>query len=274
MTRALAAALLLVTSLCAGGCADARTATGAQPDATIMPAFRAGPVRPTTKTVPASELLRAPGSLARYRVIGGSDVGSVLEERVTREADGRLALTKSLISAGKPAKAIERLLLVEEPDGARTLREVETFSEDSRSLFDSGLAFAAAVLAPGTPLEGRSPMRVRTLGSNTARAKGDATRSLRITGESDIEIDNAKWTAIVIDFEFVASLDSAKARVTSTIYVVPGRGVVAESREEKLLIMGIFPRNSSERTVLETVELQGLAPAPATEPAKATASNS
>jgi hypothetical protein len=273
MTRALAAALL-ATALCAGGCADARAVAGAKPDAAMMPAFRAGPLRPTTQTVRASDLLRAPGSLARYRVIGGNDVGSVLEERVTREADGRLALTKALISAGKPAKAVERLLLVEEPDGARSLREVETFSEDSRSLFDSGLAFAAAVLAPGTPLEGRSPMRVRTLASGAARAKGDATRSLRIAGESDIEIGSERWIAIVLDFEFVASLDSAKARVTSTIYVVPGRGVVAESREEKLLIMVIFPRNTSERTVLETVELEGLAPAPATEPAKATASNS
>jgi hypothetical protein len=251
MMRALAAALL-ATSLCAGGCADARTVAVAEPGAaTMMPVFRAGPLRPTMLTVRASDLLRAPGSLARYRVIGGDDAGSVLEERVTREADGRLALKKSQISRGKPGKAIERLLLAEEPDGALTLREVETFSEDSRSLFDSGLAFAAAVLAPGTPLEGRSPMRVRTLGSDAARAKGDATRSLRITGESEIEIGAARWTAIALDFEFVASLDSAKARVTSTIYVVPGRGVVAESREEKLLIMGIFPRNSSERTVLE-----------------------
>ena len=53
---------------------------------------------------------------------------------------------------------------------------------------------------------------------------------------------------------FVASLDLAKARVEATIYVVPGRGVVAEDRTEEIRVLGIFPRRSVERVVLTELE--------------------
>jgi hypothetical protein len=48
----------------------------------------------------------------------------------------------------------------------------------------------------------------------------------------------------------VASLDAAKARRESEIFVVPGRGIVAERWREKVTVLGIFPKTTEETVVV------------------------
>ena len=55
----------------------------------------------------------------------------------------------------------------------------------------------------------------------------------------------------MVEVEFVAELDAATARRVSELFVVAGRGVVAEQWRERLLILGLIPSNSRETLVIQ-----------------------
>jgi hypothetical protein len=135
-------------------------------------------------------------------------------------------------------------------DGGFTLLSIDTPSEDSRSAFASGLDFALPLLVPGDRADSASPMRVTLLSSGKLRAKGSSTRTQRIAGSADIEICGERLVATVVETVFVADLDAAVARRESQLFVVPGRGIVAEEWREKVTVLGIFPKTTEETVVV------------------------
>ena len=150
-------------------------------------------------------------------------------------------------------KDLARAELVESArgkDGGYTLLSVDTPGENSRSAFADGLEFARPSLAPGDASESASPMRVTLLSSGKERAKGSSTRTQRITGSADIDVCGERLVATVVETVFIASLDAAKARRESEVFVVPGRGIVAERWREKVTVLGIFPKTTEETVVV------------------------
>jgi hypothetical protein len=135
-------------------------------------------------------------------------------------------------------------------DGGYTLLSVDTPGENSRSEFAEGLEFARPALAAGEVSESASPMRVTLLSSGKERAKGSSTRTQRIAGSADIDLCGERLVATIVETVFVADLDSATARRESQLFVVPGRGIVAERWREKVTVLGIFPKVTEETVVL------------------------
>ena len=239
--RAAAASFVFACAVVA--CAPARVAQ--EPAAR----FHAGEVQPSTRAVRGTDLVRAPGSSARYTVTEGARKGTTLEQRVSRDGDRVLVREEAIDREGARTPSEDMRLRVGE-NGALILEEVVTHTERSASLFRDGLPFAAETLRPGEVLEGRSPMSVLSVPARTPRGKGSAERSIRIAGESQVELAGERLVASVVDLVFTVELDVAKAHVTARLYVVEGRGVVAEDRTEEIRVLGIFPRRSVERVVL------------------------
>ena len=72
---------------------------------------------------------------------------------------------------------------------------------------------------------------------------------MRIVGTAAVDASGEPLEATVVETEFEARLDAARAQRRATLYIVPGRGVVAERWEERIVVLGIFPRSGSETTV-------------------------
>ena len=185
------------------------------------------------------DLVRPCGSVATYEVLTGKRKGKRIVQRVSSTLEHtileEMLIDETDVNADSQGQIpAERMMLERRADGALLLREVATHDEDSLSKFADGLPFAIPILTALTDLEGGSAMQVLTLSAGKARGNGRARRSLRITGEAD--------------------LDVAEAHVQSTIFVVPGRGIVGEERREEVRILGIFPRRRDETSVLIQLE--------------------
>lgn len=249
---------------------------GTDTRALASPSFKAFPLEDARSAVSASMLLRDVGSVRRYAILSGDRAPAVIEQRVetvpnmnlsgayspSEEIRGketphttlvlkeRQQRTPSKQSRASTWEESEQLTLRRESDGTLILLEVATPEEDSRSLFVDGLRFAAPTLQPNEVVTGASPMRVVRLQNGSARGEGTATRSLRLIGEAPVEVCGERLRASVLDLVFDVKLDVAKAHVEARLYVVEGRGIVAEERVEKVTILGIFPRTRRETVVL------------------------
>ncbi len=271
--RTTCATLAVLALLATGGCASTKASHDANADTAAIagtpnhlgapPALVVGAIEPTTRSVAIRDLVRAEGSVARYEITAGDPVGGEVVERMTREArpESPPALVRSEERGGRVA---ERMLLSALDDGTVRLERVDSILDRSRSEFSDPLAFAAE-LAPGKVLADESPMTVLTLPALRKRAEGSARRSLAIVGECDLARWGTRDRAIALDLAFDVELDVAVASVRSRMYVVPGRGIVAEVREESRRVLGLFRTTTRETIVLRSVE-EGAAPAGATPP--------
>lgn len=231
--RALATAL---TCAMLGACAARHAAPGA-------PSFAASALVEEAAPVAAADLVAPAGTVRRLAVVSGDAAGREVVERFLAAADGLVR------EESRGGKVVARMHLVARPGGAFALREVESLANDSRSVFAEPLPFAADIAA-GAALEGRSAMAVRTIPGDRPRASGTGVRSLRVLGRCEVDRCGERLQATVVELRFTADLDMARADVVSRLYVVPGRGVVAEERREKRVIMGILPSGTSETLVL------------------------
>ena len=193
--------------------------------------------------------LVAPAGVERtYLVLDGSRAGARVIQLATEVDGGGRIVAETVVGPDGIPRASERMALVAR-EGGFALLEVETPEEDSRSLF-AGLPFAPRALAPGAASEGSSPMRVVRISNGSSRAKGRAERSARIRGAATVELAGERLESIVVEVSFSANLDAARVRRTSELFVVPGRGVVAERWNERLVVLGLFPRSSGETVAL------------------------
>jgi len=245
--RALA---VMAVSLGCGACAgtDALRGDGAgdrarapDPSFAVLSRSEAGA---KTQAIPADVLVGKPGTTRRFVALVGSRKGKVVEQRFVDAGDGKVAVEEH---DGEPS---ERFLL-EPRDGGWAITTVETYGEDSRSVFEQPLRFSPARLVAGESHPCSSPMEVTLLSSGKPRASGTARRNLRISGEAEIDLHGERLHATVVEVEFVAELDAATARRVSELFVVEDRGIVAEQWRERLLILGVIPRNSRETLAIE-----------------------
>ncbi len=194
-------------------------------------------------TLRADDFLAASRSPRGIAVVDGPRSGERRTVSVVAADDGTLRLEE----AGDAG--VERSVLRRRADGGLALLSVDTPSEDSRSVFEAGLTYAPEELVPGATVESASPMRVFLLSTLRERSTGRAKRSMRIAGTARVDLSGEELEVTVVETEFTARLDAARAERRATLYIAPGEGVVAERWEERIVVMGIFPRSSAETTV-------------------------
>ena len=243
--RRLALAVASVAAPSLVGCAATPAAVEAPPRrASFAVLARHAPETRAPAPVSAIDLVGRVGDARTLEVVAGRETGERRAQRVVRGDDGTIVIEEST-RAG-----LERSVLLPRNDGGFTLLSVDTPGEDSRSVFERGLEFARPTLAAGEASESASPMRVTLLSSGKERAKGSSTRTQRVVGSADIDLCGEPLVATVVETVFVADLDAAKARRESQLFVVPGRGIVAERWREKVTVLGIFPKSTEETVVV------------------------
>lgn len=258
--RAAASLAVLLAGMAGGGCASTPVAAGpdAQTELAAPPRFESGPLEPATRGIAARDFVRAAGAVARYEILDGDQAsddapgGQLVERMVLEQRDGADKPVLVRVEE-RDGRTFERMEFVERGDGALLLAQVDSISERSRSVFAEPLLYAVD-LAPAGEAVARSPMRVESLPRGGKRGEGTARRLLRVVGECEVRLSGEPMRAVALDLEFDVELDVATARVRSRVFVVPGRGIVAEVREETRIVLRVLRTTTTETTVLQSVE--------------------
>jgi hypothetical protein len=242
----LASTLAVAIALVAAGCASAPAQ-----DATL---FAAGPILPASAPVHGDDLVRPPGSIAWFRIAAGARTGEAIVQRVVREGD-RILIREER----EDGRAQEVVHLTTGDDGGLLGHALDKQDDDTRSAFLDPLPYAPRALHPGAPAAAASRLEAYELGTADGpapkrKAVGRCRRELRLLGDADIVACGRTLRVAVVEMLFRAELDLARVRATERIYVERGKGIVAEERSERVLILGVIPRDSDSTIVLDRVE--------------------
>jgi hypothetical protein len=226
--------------LCVAGCASPGAGGGpaASGDAPAKdPAF----VLVASRPVPAGTVLRAEDiePLAERTASWARTDGSPAFEVRTRWADNCAQRADP-----RGERAMERT-----PDGSVALQWQRDAGDGSRTNFIPPLLLTRAELREGEAVSGRSGVRTVRQGI-LEHDDGSALRELRIASLDRIRTPLGEFEAFRVDAVLTMKVPFASMRRETSTWVRAGQGPVAVRSEERILVMGVVPRNSSELRVL------------------------
>jgi hypothetical protein len=140
-------------------------------------------------------------------------------------------------------------VLVRATDGSVALAEQTDASDGSTVRFTPPLLLAPARLAAGDTPSADSQANTSKAGAPD-RDPGRAQRSMRLAAAERVRTPLGEFEALRVDATFTMKVPFASMRRETSTWVVPGRGPVATRSDERILVMGIVPRNRTETRVL------------------------
>lgn len=198
--------------------------------------------QPADDALLAADLLAPRTGMWRYLVVAGDNPGNVVQFKRTA--------TKEHGASWANHEGDDRTeFWATDGRGNLQLTAVYEAQDQAVSLFEPPFTVPAE-LRPGEPHQEKSSMRVvdaRTL--STQKASGTATRTIEYVGNERIRTPLGTHDAQRIVLHFLAEMGVATAETTSTYYIVPGLGLVAEETTERVRILGMFGR-SMDRTIV------------------------
>lgn len=159
---------------------------------------------------------------------------------VTYEQDGERVVRRD---------AAGTRVLVRTPDGSVALAEQSDASDGSTVRFTPPLLLAPARLAAGDRPAADSQADTSKAGA-ADRDPGRAQRSMHLAAAERVRTPLGEFDALRVDATFTMKVPFASMRRETSTWVVPGRGPVATRSDERILVMGIVPRNRAETRVL------------------------
>ncbi len=129
-----------------------------------------------------------------------------------------------------------------------TLIEQTDSSDGSTTRFLQPLVLAPAVLRAGEECTSTSVV-VTVRGDAVDNEGGRAQRSMKLASEDRIRTPLGECNALRIDSVFTMKVPFASMRRETSTWVRAGDGPVAIRSVEKILVMGVVPRNRSETRV-------------------------
>lgn len=122
--------------------------------------------------------------------------------------------------------------------------------QNAISVFQPALIVAYAELPFGEKKTGEAAMRVVSARNTShTREHGKAVRTIEYTADQLIQTPRGEFVAKRIEIHFEADLQMANADEHTTLFVVPGTGVVAEQSTTKVKVLGAFG-STKKRTVV------------------------
>lgn len=133
------------------------------------------------------------------------------------------------------------------------LKAVFDVEDGTISHFDPPLTVPAD-LVPGAPHREQVAMRVvDARNPKKQKAAGTATRTIEYVDNQRIRIEGRDVVAQRLVSHLKCDLGMATAEISTTYYIVPGVGLVAEQSRERIRVLGVFGR-SNNRTIVRIAE--------------------
>jgi len=218
----------------------------------IAPGLEVVSRAPASGSVDGRDLQPRPGDESEWKLLAASASGArapgeVLTVRMVRES--RHGAAFALVEG-----EIRTLHLNGVEEGAPTMVATDAFADESVSRFAPALVLGRTPIAPGECVESQSTMVVEKLDGGRERDRGTATRRLCYAGDETIRTSLGEFPCRRIEIRFEANLRFAKATVTTVRWILPGVGPIAEQEHEKIVILGLIPKESS-RVLVRTSPL-------------------
>ncbi len=235
LRAACGAAVACALGACAATDAGAGAATG-NPSFTVL----------RTGTAPADAALRgtdveplSPGSVRWGILPERADARPALHvERTARTADGRWARTTE--------DGVRTL--AQDADGTVRLVRQTDAKDGSTTEFRPPLAIAPPTLGAVADFASDAAVDV-TRGTVAEPNAGKAQRTMRIAGLDRVRTPLGESDALRIETTFTMKVPFASLRRDTTTWVVRGTGPVAARIDERVLVMGVVPRDRHETRV-------------------------
>ncbi len=218
-------------------------------DASLTASIGSGPRIPAEGDVKAEDLVPGHAGEEVWNDVASS--GSPRAFTLVTTPSTRSGATSATLAATAES-GLETMLWSVSADGAVLLHAVDSHPDGATSLFDPPLLLAPIALAAGTEVSVESRMKIVGIANpDWQRDKGVGSRTVRYDHDEQIAWRGVSRRAKVVEVHFVAALGSAKADKTSTLWVVPGEGIVAERWQEKITILKVFTKSSEQFVVRE-----------------------
>jgi hypothetical protein len=134
------------------------------------------------------------------------------------------------------------------PDGSVGLVSQRDAADGAMTIFDPPLPLAPPALHAGE--EPAASARITTERAGTrADDGGHANRTVRIAAVERIRTPLGEFDAVRVDAVFAMKMAFASLRRETSTWIRPGDGPVAVRSDERILVMGIVPRNTAETRV-------------------------
>lgn len=240
MSRVLAAAgvAACATALAAAGCAASGggiAGSGAAAE-TARPAFEVISSRPARE-----------GDALRAEDLEPLAVGSV---RWRRAEGGEPFCVKTTGTAPRFEREdpVATRTLVRADDGTVSLERQRDATDGAVLVFTSPLLLAPARLAPG-----EEPASTSGIVTEREKARdndgGRAQRTMRIASVDRVRTPMGEFDAVRVDATLAMKVPFASLRRETSTWVRAGVGPVAVRSDERVLVMGVVPRNRTETRV-------------------------
>jgi len=233
--------LMAISSLL-HGCGTGQPTT--EPAAT--PALQLLEQQPGSGSVAAAEMYQLTPGAAHYQVIdeAGARSGAVTQTRASTDR------FNASISNAEDNTSTEFWRMNDQGDIVMSA-QIE-YGDNAITTFDPPLVIAFAQLPAGTERSSQAKMRVVDLKDPSHQKEaGSATRMIKYVGDQRIKTPMGEFVAKRIEVHFTGDLKLAKADDRATLFVVPGKGIVAEQDTDQVRILGAFGRTNRRTLVLD-----------------------
>jgi hypothetical protein len=206
------------------------------------PAFtvlRSGPV-PADAEVRATDAEPLATGTVRWAILPEGTTGraATRTERTERAADGRWMRT-----ADEGTRT-----LAQDADGTVRLVRQQDAKDGSVTEFRPPLAIAPPALGAAADFASDAAVGV-TRGAVAEPDAGKAQRTMRLAGLDRVRTPLGEWDALRVETTFTMKVPFASLRRDTVAWVARGRGPIAVRLDERVLVMGIVPRDRHEMRV-------------------------
>lgn len=199
-------------------------------------------MQPADDAIMAADLFHPNTGVLRYKIVSGDKSGDYLDfKRSPTDLHG---------AAWASAEGEVRTDFWSTDDNGNVqLKAVFDDQDNAVSLFDPPLTLPHQ-LRPGEPHREQAAIRVVDAKNPAVqKASGKATRTMEYIDNQRIRTPLGVLDAQRLVVHFLAEMGVATAETTSTYFIVPGLGMVAEETSERITILGVFGR-SYDRTIV------------------------
>jgi hypothetical protein len=192
----------------------------------------------------AVDIVPTEPALREYRVTAGDEQGSVILQAVERTR--HFGAQWSLNSDGV---RVEYWRV--DDDGNLTMPAVISYDDNALSVFNPPLVLIHATMTPGEQYRQETTMIVLdSRDPDRERQRGTAVRTVEYIHDQVVRTPAGEHVAARLAVHFKATMNMASMERASTLYVVPGLGVIAEETSERMSIINVFNREANRTVVL------------------------
>jgi hypothetical protein len=220
--------------------------------------FMLQPIQPASGVVMAQDLLPPPSApTSTFVVIENSDFEGLVSVDLPTADDARMTRHYRVSDRFGSSWVIacddgHEEFLARNEQGDTVLMVVIDQADAAITQFDPPLIVSVPALVPGKVYRDEVAMRVLDLNNPTReKEKGTATRKVEYVGDQLVRTPAGTVRAQRVEITFTADLNLADVTVTTIALVIPGQGIIAEARSQKIRMLGLLGNTSRRVTVLD-----------------------